>query len=306
MMKPSLKKCRIVVIRGGRSNEREISLQTGKNVEDALRSRGHDVTGMDLDEDLFRFLLEKKVDAAFIALHGKWGEDGTVQGFLEVLGLPYTGSGVLASAGAMDKIFAKRIFQSYRLSTPQWQEITLPLPADFSFGLPAVVKPVCSGSTVGASKVERLQEFPGAIQAAQREDSRVFVEKYIEGREFTIGILGKDKPFALPVVEIRLDGFFDYENKYTPGRAEHLIPAPLNPPLYQAAQDLALKAHVALGCSGYSRVDLRLDQSNTLYLLEVNTLPGLTSQSLFPEEAKAVGICFEDLVELLVEWAFHD
>lgn len=304
--KPSLKRSTIVVIRGGRSSEREISLQTGKNVEDALRARGHDVTGMDLGPELFDRLSKKDLDLAFIALHGKWGEDGTLQGMLEIFGVPYTGSGVLASALAMDKISAKRILRSFDLPTPDWTEYEWngSRPA---MEFPLVVKPSRGGSTVGVSIAATEKDLDGSLERALAHDRRVLLETYIPGKELTVGVIGLD-PQALPVVEIRAKGgFSDYESKYTEGMEEYLIPAPLSEKVYERAQELAVKAHAAIGCRGYSRVDIRCDYDEksgegNLQILEVNTIPGMTRLSLLPMAAKAAGISFEDLAELMAEW----
>lgn len=308
VMKPSLKKCRIAVIRGGDNREREISLQTGEAVEKALRSRGHEVFGMDVDDRLFSFLQKKEVDAAFIALHGKGGEDGTIQGFLEIVGIPYTGSRVLASALAMDKLLAKKIFECHDIPTPKWHEISKPngkSAISLPFELPVVVKPVGSGSTLGVTIVREQAKYVEALKTAFREDNRVFVEPYIDGKELTVGVLGNTNPVPLPVMQVEppSGGFYDYENKYTAGKSRHLVPAPIDPNVYKKAQEYALAAHQALGCRNFSRADMRLDGDNRLYVLEVNTIPGLTPVSLFPDLVRAAGISFEDMVELLVQWA---
>lgn len=299
-------KKRILVVRGGRSNEREISFQSGANVENALKKLGHDVIGMNVDDELFRFLLKREIDLVFIALHGKWGEDGTLQGFLDMIGIPYTGSGVLACALAMDKLLSKQFFLQNALPTAQWEEV-IDGQTPKKIAPPYVIKPVCGGSTVGVSIVRQPEEFTSAYQKAAHEDGRVFVESYIQGKELTVGVLGNRNPIALPVIDIRTPQgtFYDYQHKYTVGGSQHVIPAPIEPKLYAKAQELSVKAHRILGCRGFSRTDLMLSEKGELYVLEVNTIPGLTSFSLFPDAAKYAGMSFEAVIEKIVELSFE-
>jgi D-alanine-D-alanine ligase len=295
----------VAVLMGGWSAEREVSLVSGRAAAEALARRGYRVSTLDVGRDLATRLAETAPDVVYNALHGRFGEDGTVQGLLEVMGIPYSHSGVLASALAMDKAMAKRLFEGVGIRCPEGRLTTIDRLA--RGGLPEppfVVKPNREGSSVGVAIVRDQRDSP-----FDRNDwpygQDVIVERYIEGRELTVGVLG-DRP--LVVTEIRpRQGFYDYYAKYTEHQAEHLIPAPLPEDVRQEALDLALRAHRLLGCRGVSRADFRLAlDDRSLYLLEVNTQPGMTPLSLVPEQAAHVGIGFDDLVERLVEQATCD
>jgi D-alanine-D-alanine ligase len=298
----------VTVLMGGRSAEREVSLVSGEACAAALEERGHAVTRVDAGEDLPARLLADRPEVVFNALHGRLGEDGRVQGLLDLLGIPYTHSGVLASALAMDKPMAKRLFAGAGLRCPEGAETTLsrlldlpPLPPPF------VVKPAAEGSSVGVVIVPDDDLRPLRERNDLDPATRLLVERYVPGRELTSGVLG-DEPLAVTEIRPR-EGFYDYRAKYTEGCASHLVPAPLSPELYEQVLTWALSAHRALGCRGVSRADFRYDPARGeegLFLLEVNTQPGMTPLSLVPEQAAWRGIGFADLVEQLVEAARCD
>ncbi len=293
---------------GGISPEREVSLKSGQNVYEALRRRGYRAYALVLDTPDQIIPALAGIDIAFLCLHGGIGEDGTIQALLEILGIPYVGSGVLACALAMNKLQAKRIFVSQKLPTAVWVEYTEELWPDWQervsaqIGFPCVVKPVREGSSIGVHIVHTAAELIPACQATQSEFGEFFVERFIPGKEITAGILridGVDR--ALPLIELRPHReFYDYIAKYTPGECEFIIPAELDAETTARVQELALHAHRALGCFGFSRVDLRLTPQNEPYLLEVNTLPGMTDTSDLPKAAAAMGIAFDDLVERML------
>jgi D-alanine-D-alanine ligase len=298
----------VAVLMGGLSAEREVSLVSGEACARALEERGYAVTRIDVGRDLHDVLARTRPDVVFNALHGRYGEDGRVQGLLDQLGLPYTHSGVLASALAMDKPMAKRVFASAGLRCPEGVELTLAeLMADPPLPPPFVVKPAAEGSSVGVVIVPDHDLRPLSDRNDVDPDCRLLVERYVPGRELTCAVLG-DAPLA--VTEIRPnDGFYDYRAKYTEGFASHLVPAPLSPDLYETVMEAALRAHRVLGCRGVSRADFRLDPEQGdagLYLLEVNTQPGMTPLSLVPEQAAYRGIAFADLVVRLLEQARCD
>jgi D-alanine-D-alanine ligase len=290
------------VLFGGFSAEREISCLTGAAVCRALRERGYAVLEIDVTTDDTWIGRLRHVDVAFIALHGKFGEDGTVQGVLELLGVPYTGSGVLASALAMNKPMAKRIWQVHGLPTPSWQVVDRGGPWQLvNLAYPVVVKPSSEGSSVGVSIVRSGEQLQGALAEAFRYDTQALVETYIPGREVTVGILGDE---ALAAMEVIAKGeFHSYEVKYTAGREEFVLPAPLPPPVYRRVLDLALAASQTLGCTGYSRVDTRVTTQGDIFLLEVNSLPGLTALSYFPRIAAYTGLSYGELIEAILQRA---
>ena len=293
---------RVGVLYGGPSAEREVSLVSGREVAGALRERGHaSVSLIDVGPDLPARLRAERIDVAFVALHGKLGEDGCVQGLLEVMEIPYTGSGVTASALCMDKVLAKQVLLRNRVPTPayevvargRWESVKLPLPV--------VVKPRAEGSTIGVTIVHRRRDMARAVSEACRFDRDALVETYVPGREITVGILNGE---ALGVTEIRpVTGFYDFKTKYTSGMASHVFPAPLPGPLYRRAMRLGERAAAVLGCEGAPRVDFRVSPEERLYALEVNTLPGMTPLSLLPEIAAGVGIGFGELVERILDRA---
>ena len=292
---------RIGVLMGGISHEREISLKTGAAILQALQEGGYHAVGIEVSSDIVKRLLHESIDVAFIALHGRWGEDGTVQGLLELLRIPYTGSGVLASALAMDKIKAKEIFLFHSIPTPEFitpQEGELEEPP---FPPPWVVKPASEGSTIGIGIVMDRKGLEEAVRNARGYDQQVLVEQFIEGKELTVGILEGE---PLPVIEIApRGGFYDYEAKYSPGMTEYIVPAPISEEKQQEAQGLSLKAYHTLDCEGCARVDLRLSEHGEVFVIEVNTVPGMTETSLVPKAAAHVGISFPHLVEVILEEA---
>jgi D-alanine-D-alanine ligase len=299
-----LKKQRVAVLKGGWSSERTISLKTGAAVEAAFRRLGVRVAGIDVKPTTPVDLVRRKINFCFIALHGPFGEDGRLQGCLDMLGIRYTGCGVLASAVAMDKNASKSIFRTAGVPTAPWTVVGKNQ-RDFSSvkqllkGGPVFVKPVDQGSAIGVSRVTSLRQWPAAFKKCAATSSDAMVERLIDGREFTVGILGDQ---ALPVVEIVPEhDFYDFHSKYAKGGSKHLVPAPLTAAKAQELQRAALAAFRALGCTVYGRVDVMMDRSGRVNVLEVNTIPGMTSTSLLPDAAKAVGISFDQLVLKIVE-----
>lgn len=281
---------------GGISTERDISLRSGQAVYNALIEKGYNAIPIDVGRDVVRRLMEEEIDVAFIVLHGRYGEDGTIQGLLEVMGIPYTGSGVLASAMALDKVVSKKVFIFHGIPTPEFRVVkgSEPSTPDSYIGLPLVVKPASQGSTIGVTVVKEEGGLKAAFEEAWRYGDTVLVERYIEGREITVGILnGK----VLPIIEIRpKEGIYDYKAKYTPGMTEYIVPVRLGDRVEERVKEIALKAYQALGCRGVARVDMILAWE-TPYVLEVNTIPGMTELSLIPKAAASSGIGFSDLVE---------
>ncbi len=294
---------KIGVLLGGLSSEREVSLRTGEAVLAALQQRGHDAIPIYVDRDIDVALRQEKIDVAFIALHGRWGEDGSIQGLLEMLGIPYTGSDVLSSALAMHKGKAKELFRLHNLPTPAYYTLTAADTADLAtfhgdFGFPCVVKPIREGSSVGVSICHTLNELVPAVEKALCFDDEVLVERFVAGKEVSIAIL-EDR--ALGAVEISpREGFYDYGNKYTRGATDYFVPPRLSPERYRGVLAQALRAHIALGCSGATRVDMIVSDSGNEFVLEVNTVPGLTPTSLLPKIADAAGISFGELCELML------
>lgn len=295
---------KVAVLMGGRSAEREISLLSGTAVLGALHERGVDAHAFDLKEhDIFDLKLEN-FDRAFIALHGRYGEDGTVQGALELLGIPYTGSGVMASALAMDKWRTKLI----------WQAVGIPVPKDAlvnetsdwsaivqSLGLPLIVKPVHEGSSIGLTKVCTVKELPAAYELAARQGRMVLAEEFIDGQELTASILGNT---ALPLIRIEAPrGNYNYQNKYFSNETKYHCPAGIRADTERAIREVALHAFEVLGCEGWGRADLILQADNTFSFLEMNTSPGMTGHSLVPMAARQAGLAFPDLVARILEGA---
>jgi len=296
-----LKSKKIGVLCGGLSAERDVSLKSGAAVHENLVSMGYDALLMDVDRNLPRSLAENGIQLAFIALHGRYGEDGAVQGLLELMGIPYTGSGVLASALAMNKIFAKAAFQAAGLKIAPYRVLTSGEtldPSSLGFPFPVVVKPSQEGSSVGVSIVKDPGDSEAALECAFRYDREVLVEQFIAAREIQVGIHDDRAIGAIEIVP--RNEFYDFEAKYTPGMADHIFPAPLPQGLYRKALEIGARAHKALGCSCYSRVDLLVTPGEECYVLEVNTLPGMTALSLFPEIANGVGISFGELLERIL------
>lgn len=302
---------RVAVVAGGRSSEAEVSRTSGHEVEAALRSLGHRVTVLDCDDEIWEALRAGGFDAVFLALHGRYGEDGTVQGVCELLGLPYTGSGVMASSLAFDKAMSKQVLRAAGVPTPEWHVVSRQLAPEAAaasmaavaddLDLPLVVKPNRSGSTIGLSIVADRDGLNAAWRDAAWHDD-VLCERFVAGKEVTVGILGHNPPQALPTLEIVSHRpLYDYAAKYTSGASEHIIPARLPATQNAAAQAAALRAHDALGCRGVSRVDVIVDGAGVPWVLEVNTIPGLTALSLLPDAARAAGIGFAELCQRLLD-----
>ena len=303
---------RVAVLKGGRSAEREVSLNTGAQVSAALESVGFSVVEIDSGDDGFvSALASAEADVVFIALHGRFGEDGTVQGLCELLDLPYVGSGVLASALAMDKVMSKLFYTQAGLATPDYAVLRRGELFDVdtlvgSLGDKTVVKPACEGSSVGMTIVHDSAELPEAIDKAFRFDRHVLVESFVSGTEVTVAVLGNDDAVALPTLEIVPEHeFYDYESKYVPGMSRHIIPARVSEADAEECQRLAVQAHKTLGCRGISRSDTIVSEDGSVWLLETNTIPGMTSTSLVPDAARAAGIEFPELCTMLVEFALQ-
>ncbi|RJG09423.1 D-alanine--D-alanine ligase [Massilia cavernae] len=297
---------KVGVLFGGRSAEREVSIMSGTGVLAALKSKGVDAHPFDPAERSIAELAAEKFDRVFIALHGRFGEDGSLQGALEQLGIPYTGSGVMACAVGMDKIYTKMIWLMHKLPTPQYA--TLDADSDLSqvvaqLGLPVMIKPPLEGSTIGITKVSAEGELKAAVDLAASLGDSVLAEQFVTGREFTVAVLGKGRTaLALPIVEIVAPGGnYDYQNKYFSDDTQYFCPAALDEATTAEIQRLAVQAYNALGCEGWGRIDFMLREAdNKPFLIEANTSPGMTSHSLVPMAARAVGISYEDLcVEIL-------
>ena len=298
----AMKSKKIGVLMGGLSAERAVSLKSGAAVHQALMALGYEAVAIDVGHDLPRVLHDTGIEIAFIALHGRYGEDGCVQGVLELMQIPYTGSGVLASALAMHKLYSKQAFTAAGILTAPFchfrRKDTVRI-AELPFDLPVVVKPVQEGSSVGVSIVKQGHELAAALESAFTHDDEILIEQFIKGQEVQVGILNN-----LPIGAIEIvpkNEFYDFEAKYTDGMAEHIFPARLEKDLYDKAQLIGQQAHAALGCGDYSRVDLLVTGAGECYVLEVNTLPGMTTLSLLPEiAAKGAGLPFTTLVERIL------
>jgi D-alanine-D-alanine ligase len=305
---------KIAVLMGGRSLEREVSLSSGQRVCDALTERGYRVLPLDVTPDLVATLRAEKPDAVYIALHGKHGEDGTVQELLEFLGIPYTGPGVAASALAWDKAVSKRLFERAGIPTPPWVTFTadafklagaataLDLVPGAVGGFPVVVKPAEQGSALGLARVDDAAALPDALLSALSYGDTAIVERWIDGVELAVSVLDTgDGPRVLPAVEmVPASGLFDFTAMYTPGETEYYVPARLSDEQLAEVMALAARVHDLLGCERVSRVDMVLGHDDVPYVLEVNTSPGMTETSLLPMAAAAVGIDFQELVESMV------
>jgi D-alanine-D-alanine ligase len=313
---PAPGKYTVALLCGGTSSEREVSLASAANVEKVLSEAGHKVVKIDTGEPrLFKTISHSGADVAFIALHGKGGEDGCIQGALELLGLPYTGSGVLASALAMDKFRSKIIYEAAGIKTPPSVVINLDekdsedaQPANIvaEVGLPCVVKPSADGSSVGISIVREQSELPAALDKTFAVGDTALVEAFIEGIEITMPVLGASNPKVLPPIEIIPVGeFYDYESKYAEGGSKHIVPARITADALAAASSSAMLAHQALGCWGVSRTDMIVDADNVPWVIETNTIPGMTATSLLPDSAGYIGIDNQALYELFLQWAFE-
>src|SRR2546423_2024844 len=310
---------RVAVLKGGRSLERAVSLRSGAHVQEALERLGHEVVALDAGPELVAGLLEAKPDAAFIALHGRDGEDGTVQGLLEAIGVPYTGSGPAACMACTDKVLAKHLMREAGVPTPDFHFLRETSIKELGaaaaigdierrLGFPVVVKPAVGGSALGVKFARRSEELPGALVGAFSYDRTVLIERYVKGRDLAVSVLDGDGPsetsargaLALPVVEAvpREEGFYDYESRYEIGMTTFVCPAELAAETTERAQELALRVYRLLGCHGVARVDLMLEQdTGELWVLETNVVPGLTETSLLPQAADAAGVGFDELVQ---------
>ena len=307
-------KLRVALIAGGWSREREISLKSGESVYNALDKGKYEVKRYDPSKDLITLIQDSKdIDIVLLFLHGKRGEDGSIQGLLDLLGLPYVGSGVLASALAMNKAISKELFRSAGLKVPREMLFSRNQDIDQEeilsvLGKPAVVKPVAEGSSIGVRVCQTAEEIAEAIKDSFDISSEVMVEEYVEGREVSCAILGNRSPEALPVIEIipqKEHQFFNYTAKYVPGASEEVCPARLPGHVFKKVQDYAIKAHCLLCCRNFSRSDM-IVAGNEVYILETNTIPGMTENSLFPLAARAAGLSFSQLMDRLIELAFED
>lgn len=303
---------KVAVLKGGRSLERGVSLRSGARVEDALERLGHEVVPIDVGADLVRRLAEDRPDVAFVAMHGVGGEDGTAQELLEILGIPFTGPGAAACARCMDKSLAKHAMREAGIPTPDWfafsQAAFRELGAadaldriEEALGFPLVVKPSRGGSSLGVKFAGSAAEVPGALVAAFSYDDRILLERFVDGRELAVSVVGDE---ALPVVEaIPAEGDrYDFEARYAIGRTRFVCPAGLDDAEAEAVGDAALATYRALGCTGFARVDVMLDERGP-WVLEANAIPGLTDTSLLPQAAEAAGMSFEQLVDRIVELA---
>ncbi len=345
-----MSKLKVAVLMGGLSSERAVSLSTGRMILEALDKEKYEAIPVDAalflgsvqrqlpggDREIAAIAeaekalakvgplrsindmvspLHSPVDVAFIALHGRFGEDGTVQGMLELLGIPYTGSGVLASALAIDKIMCKRVLKDAGVNVPL--SVDLKHKSELAhrdiisevkpLGYPVMVKPSKQGSTIGMLKVELEGDLLPAVEKAFNYDNQVLIEQFACGTEITVGLLGNDNPQVLPIVEIvPTKGFYDYEAKYTPGATEEIVPARISEKAAEAARRQAVMSHQALGCRGMSRVDMIVKSDDDIPVLEVNTIPGMTPTSLLPTAAKAAGIEFKELLDKLIQLALEE
>ncbi len=317
---------KVAVLMGGRSFERSVSLRSGAQVEDALQRLGHEVVAIDADGELVPALIEAAPDAVFIALHGRDGEDGTVQGVLEALGLPYTGSPPAACMRATDKVLAKHLMREAGIPTPHFHSLREVVVNELGggaalaslerdLGFPLVVKPARGGSALGVKFASASEELPGSMVGAFSYDETILIERHIEGRDLAVSVLDVPRTAAgsarelqaLPVVEAvpREQDFYDYEARYEIGRTTFVCPADLDTETTARAQELALQVYALLGCHGFARVDLMLEhQSGELWVLETNVVPGLTETSLLPQAADAAGVGFDELIERILASAF--
>ena len=293
---------KVAVLMGGLSAEREISLKSGNAVLEALQRCGVNAHGVDVEHDVLQQLATGKFDRVFNMLHGRGGEDGTMQGALETIGLPYTGSGVMASAISMDKLRTKQLWKGIDLPTPAFEVLNKNTDLDAmvkKLGLPLMIKPALEGSSIGMSKVEKAEQMVAAYQAAAEYDDCVLAEKWVTGAEYTATILGQE---VLPLIKLETPReFYDYEAKYQEDTTRYLCPCGLDVDKEKEIQDLAMAAFKSLGCSGWGRVDFMCDENDKPWLIEVNTIPGMTDHSLVPMAARTAGIDFDELVVRILQ-----
>lgn len=292
MDKRKLKTKKIGVLLGGKSSERGVSLKSGNAVLQSLKRMGYRAIAVDASENLVDALKKERIQVAFIALHGRWGEDGTVQGLLEMMGIPYTGSGVLGSSTAMDKAVMKLILGTARILTPKYMAVYGGYFA--CFPLPCVVKPASEGSSVGVSVVKNKQEVPAAVKKALKYDSKLIIEEFIKGQEITVAVVNGQN---LPVVEVRpKSGFYNFEAKYKKGKTDYIVPAEISKTIAKKASDTALAVYKIFGLSGSARIDMLIKEKNPL-VIDINTSPGMTETSLVPKAWACAGGTFDGLVE---------
>jgi D-alanine-D-alanine ligase len=316
MVDARLKNHRVAVLYGGMSAERDVSLRSGENIWQACQNLGVNCVKIDVDRDIATRLVAEKVTLAYIALHGKWGEDGCIQGLLELLGIPYTGSGVMASAIGMNKLYTKRILEAEGIPVPGCVVINNQAPLDSCdkalsrLGLPLVVKPVEEGSSIAVTIAHDRETLVAAVSDIATRYHQSIIEKFIAGKEITTGVLGTGPlAFALPILGLEpVEGkeFYDYEAKYTPGMTRFVLPANLPPDVYARAQEMAVQVHRVISCRGVSRVDAMVQADGSIHIIEINTLPGMTDTSDLPAEAKEAGIGFDSLVERILHSAIED
>lgn len=309
-------KPRTAILMGGRSLEREVSLRSGRRVSTALKARGYEVAEIDVDQSLIENLKKANPDIVYIALHGKYGEDGSIQEVLEIMGIPYTGPGVYSNILGIDKVMTKHVLRQANIATARFHALSAGAFKDMGasstlpsiikdFGMPLVVKPSAQGSALGLKIVERQEDLATALLAALSYDDKVLIEEYIEGTEIAVSVIGNDEPVALPIVEIiPHKDWFDFEARYTMGMSDYYVPARLDEQITDEILATALDIYSLFKCKGLSRIDMIL-KGGTPYVLELNTSPGLTETSLLPMAAKAYGLEFEDLVEKIIEYGLE-
>lgn len=310
------KSIKVMVVCGGVSTEREVSLRSGKAIYNALLRKGYtNCTLFDLTQDNMGEILANRPDVVFLGLHGKGGEDGSIQGFLELAGIPYTGPGVASSAVCMDKIFTKRVLENAGLPTAKFMVYrreecgNMPKVIDElveKIGLPMVLKSPCQGSSIGVVMVKNKADMPAAIEEVFKYGDNLLAEQFVKGTEITLPIMGNEELVALPIIEITSEReFYDYTAKYTSGLCHHIIPANIDKATEKEVNEIGIKAYKELHCCGLSRVDFIVDINKGPMIIEVNTLPGMTDMSLFPDAARYVGISYEDLVEKILEYGLE-
>lgn len=302
------KRIKIVVLMGGKSSEHDISIISGKEIIENLDRKKYIVKQLIISKrgEGINKITQMHPDLVFIALHGKGGEDGTIQGYLESLNIPYTGSGVLASAIGMDKVVFRQLMQINNISTPDSCILyDMNRKTQLKFSMPCFVKPFDGGSSIGVSFVERKKDLKRAVGLAFRYSDKVIIEKYIKGLEINCGVIGNDNPKALPLIEIHptTSKFFDYKSKYTKGASEEIVPARISISLTKKIRELSLKIYKIVGCRGYARIDYILENGKNPVVLEINTLPGMTPNSLLPKEAMAEGITYPKLLDMIINLA---
>ena len=303
---------KVALLAGGASGERDISLASGEGARAALEEAGFTVSVFDpAEKSDLKALIDGEFDVAFICLHGRYGEDGTIQGLLEILGIPYIGSGVWASALAMDKVRAKVFYRHFGINTPVSATLYRGKPYNIDaiidrVGFPCVAKPANEGSALGVHIVFNKAELQKAITEVFETDYELLVETYIKGTELTVSVIGNEEPKALPIIEIvPKNEFYDFESKYAPGGSEHICPARLSEEDTAKVKEIAVAAHKALTCRGVSRTDIIMDEQGVCWVLETNTVPGMTSTSLLPDAARAAGYSFPQLCVKLIEFALE-